>query len=199
MNKLIAIVLGLALTATSAFPQPLNRTAPIVVDSKGHQVGTLFGEGLGQLTQMAVTTINGVAIGLPVSETGFVDEATTGSFGYLILWYPSADCAGQGYVALGSGSDPATGKPLNIVPLVQETTDGGGLGTYVYDGILYYAQPPYQQLTGVSYAYFTDPNQPPVGGCQNVPPQDYQAFMGGPVTTFDLSSLNLTPPFKVRP
>lgn len=101
MTKFIAIVLSLALTATSALALPPTQTAPIVVDSKGHKVGTLFGEGLGQLTQMAVTSINGVTIGLPVGENGFVDEATTGSFGYLLLWYPTANCVGEGYVALG--------------------------------------------------------------------------------------------------
>lgn len=199
MIKFVAIVLTLGLSASSAFALPPIRTAPIVVDAKGHKVGTLFGEGLGQLTQMAVTTINGVPIGLPVGENGFVDEATTGSFGYLVLWYTTADCAGQGFIALGTGSDPATGKPLDIVPLLQETTDGGGLGTYIYNGILYYAQPPYQQLNGFSDAFFTDPNLPPVGGCQNVPPQSVETFMGGPVTSFDLNLLKLTPPFKVKP
>jgi len=56
-----------------AWAQP-NRQVPVVVDNRGK----VLAEGLGQLTHMALANINGVPVGLPVSEAGFVDEATLG-------------------------------------------------------------------------------------------------------------------------
>ena len=177
-----------------------RQTAAVVIDANGHLVGQAWGEGLGNTTELAIRKLpDGTTVALPVSVQGFVDEATTGSFGGLSLWYQTTDCSGPGEIALGGGFDPRTGQQLAIVPIIQETTDGGGLGTYVFNNTVFYATQPIELTTFNSQAFCVDPaacpNDPAGGGCQPLPPQ---TFMAGPMTSFDLGSLNLTAPFSVQ-
>ncbi len=199
---LIAVLLPSSVYAANAAHRFRGKqNAAIAIDSNAKEIGVLFGEGLGNSTELAVRKLpDGTTVALPVSVQGFVDETTTGSVGFLTLWYPTSDCSGPGSITLGTGFDPRTGQPLNIVPLVQETTDGGALATYVFNNVLYYAAQPIELTTFNSYAACTDPvqcpNDPVLGGCStlSVP----QTQMGGPMTSFDLGTLGLVPPFSVQ-
>lgn len=206
--KLSTLILtGSMLLSAPAYAQPTHKyhgrqNAPVAIDANGKLIGTLFGEGLGNSTELAIRKLpDGTTVALPVSVQGFVDEATTGSIGFLTLWYPTNDCSGPGYIALGTGFDPRTGQPLNIQPLVQETTDGGALATYVFNSTLYYADPKQVGLTSFnSFAACSDPvqcpNDPQLGPCQSLLAPQVQ--MGGPMVSFDLGSLGFVAPFAVQ-
>lgn len=196
-----SILLPVSTHAATAHRYHGKQTAAIAIDANGKEIGQLWGEGLGNSTELAIRKLpDGSVVTLPVSVQGFVDEATTGSIGFLTLWYPTNNCSGPGYITLGNSFDARTGQPLNITPLVQETTDGGALATYVFNNTLFYAAQPIELTAFSSFAACTDPVScptDPLGPCQSL--QNPAEYMGGPMTSFDLGSLNLKAPFNVQP
>jgi hypothetical protein len=172
-----------------------KQRAAIVIDAKGKKVGNFNGQSLGNLAQLVLTNINGTVINLPATQDGFLDEAN-GGFGFLLVMYESSDCSGPPNISLGAAFDPISGAQLALRPLVQTTFNGGSVGSYIFDGTLYYAGPPISLMTFGSEQSFVDPSGMPLSpGC--VPIRAEQQI-GGPVTTFDLKTLGLTPPFSVQ-
>ncbi len=158
----------------------------VVVDSGNKLVGYYGFVQLVETTpssgyESAVRSINGVYYALPVLGDGFQDVG----FG---LFYKSSDCSGTPFF-----------EPVIGTPLVQ-WVPGGGVYDVSTNGIfnnkLYYGvQSSAENLEMCAVGGAIDPTKPPYS-CRALNP--CQVYSVVPIRTFDLSTLKLTPPFKVK-
>lgn len=166
----------------------VSASGPMVVDSKGHAVGTYFpnpdvGEG-----ETAVRQINGVFYALPVTQSGFFVDSE------ILFFYGSSDCSGSPLFNV-----PPNNVPPNYLPLVFPV-DGQMAG--IINQTLYFANGTPQQLNVCSEGLVDDPSLVPTrcGACSNPPLVNSPVWTTfAPVGTFDLSKLKLKPPFKFSP
>lgn len=160
-----------------------------VVDANGKEVGPFDYSGNdAQQQQIVDVAVNGVELGLQVSQSGFVDEQQTGV--QLLLGYQSADCSGQAYIVVGSGD-------VNVQPIVE--VSAVQRGPYVFGNTVLYAQPPWSNVTFGSVQGFADPNQPSTSGCET-PGQapNLGTWLAGPPASFNLDNLGFTAPFSFQ-
>jgi hypothetical protein len=120
----------------------------------------------------ATRVINGRAFEFRVDQTGFVPTEPT-------LWFAQLNCQGPAYILLSSSD---TGLPVESRPLVTVMYILNGVGTIVTDA-----------LEHVQALSMRNPGQACAAG-----PGVVRNIWGGQVETLDLSSLRLTPPFRIR-
>jgi hypothetical protein len=153
-----------------------------VVDSKGKTVGTYqpINETFGPygILDTALIVINGTAHQLPVGQSGF--GSNCGNIG--VFFFSGSNCTGTASVEVQNGSE-------NSAPLVLDEVSGAS--GCVQNNQIYYAQAPFSSISYVSWGYGSDPEHVScnAGG---------GTTWGGAVATFDLSKLNLKPPFKLK-
>ena len=114
--------------------------------------------------------VDGIWVSFPISPLGFENPFASPGGNSATALYPTTDCSGTAYKwsdIFHSGS--------------------------VVGSTLYYAQEPVSSITVLSQRLFDDAH--PAGGACN----EGGSFPvpAGPMGTFDLSTLNLTPPFHV--
>lgn len=169
---------------------PPSQSAAIVVDSKNHKVGNVFFNGANpQENTLVLIQVSSTDLALMWGQDGFADESQNGI--PVTLFYPTADCSGQGYIAVGGGGSPA----ITTVPVVQPSV--GQQGPVIVGTTVYYAQPPLSNIVMNSAQAFLDPNGAGEGCSPGFGGQPLGTYMAGPVTSFDLSSLGFTPPFSI--
>lgn len=181
-------ILGINLKKRLA-AQP-SQSAAIVVDSKNHKVGNLFFNGANpQENTLVLIQVSGTWMALMWGDDGFVNEDQTGI--PVTLFYPTPDCSGQGYIAVGGGGTPA----ITSIPVVQPSV--GQQGPAIVGTTVYYAQPPLSNIVMNSAQAFLDPNGAGEGCSPGFGGQPLGTYMAGPVTSFDLSTLGFVPPFTI--
>lgn len=167
----------------SATPTPqAQQCSGCYVDANGTEIGPTLGTN-DAFAETVMLKINGVAMGVPISQQGFVDE------GGGTLFYQSADCTGQAYVAVGINAS----QPYN--PIIE--VDDGLTAPFTAGSIVWYAQTPLQTFTANSQEGFADPSNPATGaGCYtgNGP----QTIQAGLPAHFDLNGLGFVPPFMAQ-
>lgn len=173
----------------SASPTPTATPSPqaqqcsgCYVDANGTEIGPTLGTN-DAFAETVMLKINGVAMGVPISQQGFVDE------GGGTLFYQSADCTGQAYVAVGINAT----QPYN--PIIE--VDDGLTAPFTAGSVVWYAQTPLQTFTANSQEGFADPSNPATGvGCYtgNGP----QTIQAGLPAHFDLNGLGFVPPFMAQ-
>jgi hypothetical protein len=172
-------------------------SATQVVDSKGSIVGDAYPATeapatfapppfTGGISGLALRQINDVWVALLVTTSGFVDGS---DLGYLYEFFTTNNCTGTPYIVTDDSSG-AFPPPLN-----QFEAYHAGFGDAVFNGVLYYAAPPIQPISFQSLA-FLNPTKPPTP-CFGVA-KSAGAQNAGPLTTFDLSTLGLVPPFQLQ-
>jgi hypothetical protein len=114
--------------------------------------------------------IDGIWVSFPISSLGFENPFASPEGNSATALYTTTDCSGTAY----KGSDIFH--------------SGSVVGTN-----LYYAQEPISSITVQSQRLFDDAH--PAGGACNA--GGSFPIPAGPMGTFDLSTLNLTPPFHV--
>lgn len=177
-------------TATPS-PTPVVQCQSCVVDAEGNEVGPLYLDGIDpEQEEMVLVTVGGVAMALPVNDSGWVSYQTNNI--QFLLWYPEANCAGQGYIAVAD-SPPSDAQPLVEVWGVQQ-------GPWITGSTVYYAQPPWSVITALSFYGTADPTVPPTSAtCQNaLQGTNLGVYLAGPPASGSLSGLG-TPPFTVNP
>ncbi|MFZ0888449.1 MAG: hypothetical protein WA005_08355 [Candidatus Binataceae bacterium] len=136
-----------------------------------------YGVALPPLTDGAVRKIDGRLFALPVSRDGF--DSTS-----FLLEFQTANCSGKPFFN-------ALSDPLLVTP-----ADGYLAG--VFKHTLYFGKGPAQKASFGSVAFVDDPTKPvtadqcgtcPSGGCGTVTIE--------PLESFDLSTLDLVPPFHL--
>jgi hypothetical protein len=178
-------------TATATPAPSQSNCTDCVIDANGNEVGPL--EVINApYDEVVLEIIGGVAMELEVSPVGFVSQYSQQNID-MVLYYPTADCSGQGYLALYDQG----GSEQNIQPIVQLNYAEGS--PYVYNNVVWYAQPPYSSLTMNSLQGYGDPTQPSITGCETPRGEaNYGTLLVGPPASFNLNSLGLTPPFSVQ-
>lgn len=177
-----------AQNALAAVAKPKLSFPTKVVDSKNHVVGTYlpvnFGSGDGILDS-AIVTINGTTHQLYVGSGGFLDNCHPSGGGIAIsaFFFSLPNCKG------------------NVVEQVQTLTEGStplvldeltGSSGCVQNNVLYYAQAPYGSNPYASSGDGSDPDH--LSDCFN----SIGTVWGGALATFDLNTLKLAPPFKLK-
>ena len=167
----------------SATPSPqAQQCSGCYVDANGTEIGPTLGTN-DAFAETVMLKINGVAMGVPISQQGFVNE------GGGTLFYQSADCTGQAYVAVGINAS----QPYN--PIIE--VDDGLTAPFTAGSVVWFAQTPLQTFTANSQEGFTDPSNPATGaGCYtgNGP----QIIQAGLPAHFDLNGLGFVPPFTAQ-
>lgn len=161
-----------------------------VMDANSKIVGPLYPVGADAQQQTEVLmSINGVAMSLPVSDGGFVTGPQVNV--QFSRWYPTTDCTGQSYIVVaGDGNGNVDVQPLVEVASVQR-------GPYIYGTTVWYAQPPWSNITMNSVQAYIDPTGAPTSSCQSA--QDVPnlgTWLAGPPASFNLSNLGFVTPFE---
>ena len=180
-------------------PTPAPSPSPIacqgcVVDANGTEVGPLYPVGADAQQQTEVlVSINGVPMALPVGEKGFVSGADTDV--QFTRWFPTADCTGQSYMLVGGdGNGGVDVQPLVEVASVQR-------GPYIFEGVVWYANPQWSQVTMQSVQACSDPTECDASPCANAgnTAPNLGTWLAGTPATFTLSQLGFAAPFTVNP
>lgn len=159
-----------------------------VVDSTGAEVGPLTPIGNDSAQEEAVVvSVNGVALGLPANQSGWIDLSQNNIA--LLLWYPQANCQGQGYISVVP-NPPSDAQPLVELWGVQE-------GPWITGNTVWYANPPLSIITPLSFYSTTDPTVPPnANTCQNAQQgTNFGNYLAGPPASGSLADKG-TPPFS---
>jgi hypothetical protein len=169
----------------SASASPGGNDVPHIVDANGKDVGPLLTTN-SPYDDTVLIIVNGIGLGIPYDADGFISQNTQGLSE--TVWYTSTNCSGVGYLTLYEAP-----QPNNDMPLIE--VNAGQEAPYVFNEIAYYAVPPFSNQTFNSIQSFTDPTKPSNGGCN--PLMTPETFMAGTISSFNLGSLDLTPPFSV--
>lgn len=174
---------------TATATPPANSDGSTVIDSQGNVVGANFIDDMG----LVLRQINGIWMALAYNTNGFFDQSSDPGASPLTLFYTNTTCSGTGFVGLLGGSQVDDGPPA------EQTGNSGSdnNGVYVYNGVVYYAAAPYSTINAVASQSFADPTKASLSGCQ-VFPSSAEVWLGGSEATFNLSTLDLTPPFSVQ-
>jgi hypothetical protein len=173
-------------TATATSTPSAQDPALHVTDANGNIVGPVVNTDTPYNDDVAII-VNGLGLAIPYDQNGFLNDYTDLQLGETV-WFTSPDCSGTGMMTVYQ----VGGQPDNI-PLIEMTV--GNTAPYVYNEIAYYAQPPFTTQTFNSIEAFADPTQPSISGCEKL--DQSQTYLAGTITSFNLGSLNFTPPFSL--
>jgi hypothetical protein len=168
-------VLGFFLSVVLLGAQDKAAADVYVVDSKGDVVGSYYYTDITAGSATAAREINGLWFQLPVLTTGFGSTSSS-------IAYSGENCTGNAYMEA-----PTPGA------LVLDGVSFPGAAAIV-DDILYYpspGEPSTQVICSSFFAGSCENNSATPGSCPDV--TDLR-----PASRFDLSTLNLVPPFHLK-
>jgi hypothetical protein len=188
----IAVALGSWITPNFADAQDVVASAAKskvsfptkVVDSKGKTVGTyqLITESRGDGTlDTALVIIKGTAHQLLVGPSGFSTNCENTGLSVGVFFFSGANCSGNVMVQVQNGQEGSAPFTLDEV---------AGSSGCVQDNILYYAQSPFASTPYASWGF----GFPDSVSCNS----GSGTTWGGTLATFDLTTLKLVPPFKLK-
>jgi hypothetical protein len=176
------------ITDQSSLPPTTFGGPAIVIDSKKNQVGLLTTQNIFGQTAGALRKIKGIWFVLPVSAAGFSDTGGENFGADVNLFYGTSNCTGTAYL-------PVTGS---LVTTVSDSFSG------VSKGILYYPTPSTfrncAKLSFNSLASLTRGSascSPFAGNISACDETGDASIQWGQATSFNLSTLGLSPPFSV--
>jgi len=188
IGALIALGVGAwaqdSMDAVAATKVKVTRPQGQVVDSKGKAVGLYMPWGSTDSPGITIDAVaiglNGAPVALPIGPGGFVDTCQNGLWA---VFFNGANCTGDAF--LGASNGTSMGIVMDAV---------NGSTACVKSNVVYTATPPFSSMTFASWSlgYGSDPAH--VSICSN----GSTDWMAGPMVTYDLTKLKLTPPFKIK-